>query len=279
MRNLVLFIWKNYFFFLFILLELLSVSLLFKNNSFQRASFVTSSNAVSGSVLQTYAEVESYFNLRRSNELLALENARLRNIAPASFVDLTPGRITINDPNHRQKYEYIPARVVNNSTNRRNNYLTLNRGAKQGIKPEMAVIAGNGIVGIVKNVSDNFCSVMSLLHKDTRVSCKVKKEGSFGPLSWEGQDYRIATLTDIPTHVNIKLGDTIVTSAYSATFPEAILVGTVQKFYRKSGDPFYTLEVLLSADLKKVDHVYIVNNIMKDEQQALEKASQTDKDK
>ncbi len=279
MRNLILFIWKNNFFVLFLLLELLCTYLIVMNNGFQRARFISSSNAVSGSVLETYSEVEEYFNLRYTNQLLAMENARLRSMSIASFADLSSGNIVVKDSIHKQQYSYIPAKVVNNSTNRRNNYLTLNKGYKQGIREEMAVISGTGIVGIVKNVSENFCSVMSILHKDVKVNCKVKKEGSFGPLFWEGNDYQFATFTDIPTHVRLLKGDTIVTNSYSPTFPENILAGTVESFTIKSGESFYTVKVRLSTDFRKVDYVYIVNNILKDEQVKLEAASQTDKDK
>jgi rod shape-determining protein MreC len=130
----------------------------------------------------------------------------------------------------------------------------------------------------VKDVSENFCVVMSLLHSKTTISVAIKKDGSYGPLSWDGKDYAYATLNDIPTHVRLKKGDTIVTSAYSTTFPENIMVGTVESFERESGKYFFTVKVRLSTDFKKITHVYIVNNMMKEEQENLEKSSTKDKE-
>lgn len=276
MRSLFLFIWKYYFFFLFFLLEALSVYFLVRTNSFHRTSFVSSANNISGSVLQSYSDINEYFHLREANEQLAKENAMFHSMELPSFIRSYGDTYSFNDSVYKQQYEYISAKVVNNSTNRRSNYLTLNKGSKQGIKQDMAVISSTGVIGIVKDVSDNFSSVMSLLHKDTKVSSKIKKDGSFGPLSWMGEDYRYAVLTDIPTHVRLVKGDTIITSAYSATFPEGILVGTVESFERKSGEYFYTVKVKLSTDFKKLNYVYVVTNILKEEQENLEKISQND---
>lgn len=276
MRNLILFIWRYYFFFLFILLEAISIYFLVKNNSFHHTSFISSANRVSSSVLQTYSDINEYFHLKETNQELAKENALFHSMERSSFIQSLDDTCTINDNTYRQQYQYTSAKVVNNSTNRRSNYLTLNKGLKQGIKQDMAVISGNGVVGIVKDVSDNFCSVISLLHKDARISSKIKKDGSFGPLSWPGENYRYAILTDIPTHVRLAKGDTIITSPYSATFPEGILVGTVESFERKTGEYFYTVKVRLSTDFKKLSYVYIVTNNMKEEQENLENKSQND---
>ena len=158
----------------------------------------------------------------------------------------------------------------------RNNYLTLNKGEKDGIQNDMAVITSTGIVGQVKDVSDNFCTVMSVLHSKVTISSKIKKDGSYGPLTWDGVDFRYATLTDIPTHVRLAKGDTIVTTAFSRTFPENILIGTVESFERPSGKYFYTIKVKLSTDFKKLTYVYIVKNIHKAEQEELETRSETD---
>ena len=139
----------------------------------------------------------------------------------------------------------------------------------------MAVITSSGIVGQVKDVNENFCTVKSLLNSQTIVSSKVKKDGSIGPLKWDVNDnYSTATLHDIPTHVRLKVGDTIVTSAYSTIYPENIIIGTVESFVQKPGEFFFTVKVKLSTDFKKLSHVYIVNNILKQEQEELEKRSE-----
>lgn len=278
MRNLVLFIWKHYFFFMFLLLEVFCIYLVVQNNYYQKASFINSSNVLSANILQTSTNVEQYFYLKNENENLAKENAELRSHIMSSF-DMTANKeYTVNDTTYHQKYVYTSAKVVNISTNRRNNYLTLNKGYKQGIQNNMAVITSTGVVGQVKDVSENFCTVMSLLHSKTTINSKIKKDGSYGPLIWDGADFQYATLNDIPTHVRLAKGDTIVTSAYSRTFPENILVGTVDSYEREAGKYFYTIKVKLSTDFKKLTYVYIVKNIHKDEQEELEKRSETEKE-
>lgn len=274
MRNLITFIWRNYFFFLFLLLEALCIYLVVQNNYFQRASFVNSSNALSAKVMKASADVEEYFFLKKENDRLAQENAELRSRSLVSFAMVVDDIYTVKDTTYKQKYTYTTCKVVNNTTNRRNNFLTLDKGALHGIKNNMAVITSTGVVGQVKDVSDNFCTVMSVLNSKTTISAKIKKDGSYGPLTWEGDDFRFATLHDIPTHVRLVKGDTIVTSAYSRTFPENIMIGTVENFERKSGEYFYTVEVRLSTEFKKISHVYIVTNILKQEQEELEKRSE-----
>lgn len=276
MRNLITFIWRNYFFFMFLLLEVFCVYLVVQNNYFQRASFVNSSNQASAKILKTSADVEEYFYLKSENEKLARENAALRSHSLVSFSKVVDDKYLVKDTVFRQKYTYTSCKVVNNSTNRRNNFLTLDKGSIHGVRNNMAVITSTGVVGQVKDVSDNFCTVMSLLNSKTTISSKIKKDGSYGPLTWDGEDFRYATLHDIPTHVRLVKGDTIVTSAYSRTFPENIMVGTVESFERKAGEYFYTVKVKLSTEFKKVSHVYIVTNILKEEQEDLEKRSEGD---
>lgn len=274
MRNLVVFILKNYFFVMFLLLETFCIYLLVQNNKFQRATFVNSSNKVSASLLASAENVQHYFYLKSENDRLAKENAELHSHDLLSFSKLVNRVYTLNDTTYRQKYTYTSATVVNNSTNRRNNFLTLDKGSSHGITNKMGVITSFGIVGQVENVSENFCTVKSLLHSNTIINSKFKKDGTFGPLSWDGQDYQFATLNDIPTHVRIQKGDTVVTSQYTKIFPENILIGTVDSYYRESTKPFYTVKIKLATDFKKLSHVYIVDNILKREQEELEKQTE-----
>lgn len=274
MRNLVVFILKNYFFVMFLLLETFCIYLLVQNNKFQRASFVNSSNKVSASLLASAENVQQYFYLKSENDRLAKENAELHSHDLLSFSKLVNRVYTLNDTTYRQKYTYTSATVVNNSTNRRNNFLTLDKGSSHGITNKMGVITSFGVVGQVENVSENFCTVKSLLHSNTIINSKFKKDGTFGPLSWDGQDYQYATLNDIPTHVRIQKGDTVVTSQYTKIFPENILIGTVDSYYRESTKPFYTVKIKLATDFKKLSHVYIVDNILKREQEELEKQTE-----
>lgn len=274
MRNLIVLIWRNNFFFLFLLLEVACVYLLVQNNNYQRAGFINSANEVAGTIYKANYNIREYLRLKDQNEELARKNTELLNQSESSYMKVPVGEAVVNDTIYRQQYVYNYAKVVNNSTNRQNNYFTLNKGYKQGIRPDMAVITSSGVAGVVKDVSDNYSSVMSILHRDMKISSKLKRDGSFGPLSWDGKDFRYAQLTDIPTHVRVKKGDTVVTSAYSATFPEGIMVGVVESFEQKPGDHFLTINVELSTDFKKLGYVYVVHNILKQEQDSLEHASQ-----
>jgi rod shape-determining protein MreC len=276
MRNLILFIWKHSFVFSFLLLETICFYLVVQNNNFQKASFINSANGVVVGVLETEKNVEDYFYLKSYNEDLLKENAELRSRSTASFSMIVNDSYSVNDTTYNQKYTYTSCKVVNNSINRRNNYLTLNKGAKQGIKHDMAVITSTGVVGVVKDVSENFCTVMSLLHSKSTISSKIKKNGFFGPLTWEGENFSYATLNDIPSHVQLVKGDTIVTSAYSLAFPENIMIGTVESLERKPGAIFFTVKIKLSTDFKKLNYVYVVNNLQKVEQEELEKHSESD---
>jgi rod shape-determining protein MreC len=276
MRNIFLFLWRSYFFILFLLLEVLSFYLIVQNNNFQRASFINSTNAVSAAIYSYVSSITEYVHLKPANELLAKENALLRAQTPNAFYNNIVLHRSVNDTLFKQQFTYITAKVINNSTGKRNNYLTLNRGQIHGIKPEMGVIASNGIVGIVKDVSPHYCSVLSLLHKDTKISAKIAHTNYFGSLVWEGGNPRFATLLDIPKHVDLKIGDRIITTSYSAIFPEGITIGTIAAFEVKPGANFYTIKIFLSTEFQNITHVYIVNNLMKEEQQKLEEAIKND---
>lgn len=280
MRNLLVFLTRNYFFLLFLALEFFAVSLLVRYNYFHRAGAVTTANALTGSMLEARDNMTEYFGLKAENARLARENALLRSQQKGAFMDYTTNVDTITDTIYKQQYQYVEAKVVDNSVNRRNNYITLNRGSAQGIKPDMGVISPDGIVGIVKDVSENFCTVMSLLHKDMHVSAKLKKDGTFGQLDWNPPDYTSAILHDLPSHAKMKKGDTLVSSGLGDAFPEGVPVGIVQSFKIKSGDNFFTVDAKLTTDFKKLKYVYVVRNLMKDEQQELQKKTlESDKEK
>ncbi len=276
MRNLLRFLWKYSNFVLFILMEVCCFYLIFQNNSFQRSSWINSSNAFAGNVFTTVNSIKEYFALKETNELLAAENARLRTQSLGSYAKYITTKTIVGDTVLKQQYSYIPADVVNNSVNRRNNYLTLNRGYKQGITRDMAVITSNGIVGYIKDVSANYCTVLSILNKDAKISAKVKRYDELGSLIWEGGDYRYGLLQDIGTHVKIAKGDSIVTSNFSDIFPSNIMIGTVESYAPREGGEFYNIKVKYSANLKNVTHVYIINNILRQEKIQLEERSQHD---
>ena len=279
MRNLLAFIYRHHFIFVFLLMQVFCFYLMARSNRYQGSRIINSSNKTAASVYQAAANTKEYFSLKSENEMLAAENAILRAMLRNNYIRLGQTELKKNDTVYKQQYSYIQAKVVNASVNNRSNYLTLNVGASSGITRDMAVFNSKGIVGIVKDVSENFASVMSVLHKDTKVNCQLKRDGSFGPLVWDGADYRYCLLTDIPTHARIKNGDTVVTSELSGIFPEGIPVGTIESYERRQNEPFFTAKVKLSADLKNLNHVYVIKNRYKQERDSLEQTTQVQSDK
>jgi rod shape-determining protein MreC len=270
MRNLIFFISKYYVFFLFFALEIFSFVIIYRFNNYQKASFVNYTTGVTSSFYSTISNTKQYFNLRHVNDSLQLENARLHSQLITSYYENKFTPKLVNDTIYKQQYEYIPAIVVNNSVTKRNNYLTLNRGSDQGIVPEMGVISENGIVGIVMNVSEHYCTVLSLLNNNCKISAKIKKNGAFGSLVWDGSDPRLARLLDVNKHVPISGNDEIITSNFSTIFPEGIPIGKIYSHSLDAGDNFHTIKVELNTDFGTISSVYIIRNLIKDEQKNLE---------
>ena len=273
MRPLIQFLLKYYNFFLFILLEFFAFLIIYQNSYYQQSSILSASNAISGGIYGFYSGITDYIGLKSVNKTLADENAQLLSLQKRSFIKTNNKAFIVNDTQYQQQYTYLSAKVISNTANRVNNYLTLNKGLKQGIKKNMGVISSQGIVGIVKDVSENFCSVTSLLHSKTKISAKIKKNDNIGTIIWKGDDYRVVTLKDVPAHVKISVGDTIISSGYSMMFPEGILIGSIYSYEINKGKDFYEIRVKLFNDFNNISYVYVINNLMKDELNELEKHS------
>ncbi len=270
MRNFLLFIYRHNFTFLFLILEIVSFYLLINHNSYQRATWLSSSNKVSGNIYNSYSNATQYLMLQQINEELAKENAYLRSQMPASFKDSKDYFSLVYDKLNKRQYTYRSARVINNSVNKHFNYITINKGSLNGIEKEMGVISAKGVVGIIKDVSEHYSSVISLLNTRLKISAKLKGKGFFGALGWDGDDYRYAWLNEIPIHASVSVGDLVVTSGYSAIFPEGILIGTVEEVEKDKGESFYRIKVKLSVDFKDLSFVEVISNNMRDEQLDLE---------
>ena len=234
---------------------------------------VNSSNRVAASILESMHEISEYLSLKETNTSLSRENAELRSKLASNFYTLAVKDSSISDSLFLQQYTYTPARVVNSTINRRNNYLTLDKGSRHGIQPDMGVISSDGVVGIVKDVSEHYCTVMSLLHKNSRVSARFKKSNYFGSVVWSGEDSRKAELLEVAKHVKFKKGDTLVTTVFSTVFPEGVPVGTVSGYELKNDANFFDIDIKLATDYARLSHVYIVKNLLKDEQRKLEMES------
>jgi rod shape-determining protein MreC len=179
----------------------------------------------------------------------------------------------VSDTIRQQQYIYTTGEIINNSINKQKNFFTLSKGKKQGVNIDMAVASPDGVAGIIVGSSDNYSIGMSLLNIDFRLSSRMKSNGYFGSLTWDGRDYRYAILNEIPQHVTVNVGDTVETTSFSAIFPEGIMVGTVSDF-EKTGSDFYKIKVSLATDFKKLNYVSIIGNLKKTEQQDLEKLYQ-----
>jgi len=267
MRSLIRFFQKHHMLFVFLLLEGLAGFLLLQNNYIQRIAFVKATNVVSGSIYEQISNWRDYLHLREQNRQLINENAKLRSMLPDAFYAADTSRMY--HTNNIRQYAYLPAKVVNNTVNRQFNFIMLDRGKNEGVAEDMAVIGPEGIVGIVYGVSNHHAKVLSVINRDFRVSVKLKKNNYYGSLSWDGRSYRHATLNEISLHVPVAVGDTLVVSGFSGSFPEGIPVGVVSKVEQKDGS-FYTIEVLLATDFRKLHYVTVVEDLMKTEKQNLE---------
>jgi rod shape-determining protein MreC len=279
MRGLFRFLLKNYAFLLFLLLEVTSFILIFNFNSYQKAQYLNSSNKFTGTVYNTYNAIGRYLSLASVNRKLAHENAMLKSlISDLPYIKITPYQVVMNAEVTDSVYRFISARVINNSVDKQNNYITLNKGRKHGIKPDQGIINSEGIVGVITNVSESYSLGFSVLNKRWGASAKLKKSGTFGPLSWDGKNAGFASLTGIPFHVELSEGDTVVTSSYSSVFPEGIMIGTIHSLDKPAGDNYYNISVKLSVDFRSLSYVDVVENLKKDEIKALESKKTDDPD-
>jgi rod shape-determining protein MreC len=276
MRNLLIFITKYNAFFLFLIFMISSLIIYVKYNSFQKASFINSTNQVTGSLYARADEVKGYLSLSNVNDQLARENAALRNqLRSSKYVD-TVAHKTVTDTVYKQQYEYIAAKVINNSINKRNNYLTIDRGTHDGIEKGMGVITDRGVVGKVAFVGEHLSIVQSLLHKDSRVSGMLAFNKEIGYLQWgDDLDPHKALLVDVSNNAQPRVGEPVVTSDLSL-FPAGIPLGKVSKLQAKSKGFFLNMEVALAVDFSKLEYVDVVINKFAKEQTGLEAQEKKD---
>lgn len=255
----------------FVVLVVLSLVLMSRTTYYQSSRIVAWSNGVAGDWYRGVNSIGGYFGLKGENDRLAAENAALRARLAESYISYSDSVFTVNDIVYKQRYTYTEARVIKNSWSQQNNYIMINKGSSHGVEPDMAVISPEGIVGIVVSTSPNFATIMPVLHGDSRNSVKVRRTGVSGSLVWDGLDYRYAQIVDITTAYQINEGDTIVTSGQANDFPEGIPVGYVQDAEPNQGTGFYKVRIQLATDFNKLDHVYIIDNLFREEQQQIMK--------
>ena len=275
MRSLFRFLAKNYFFFLFVILETICFGMVVRYNNYQKVEFLNSSNAFIARIYETFNTFSGFFHLQQVNTELATENARLKNeLEKLAVFKTTKGLDSIAIDS--VTYAFIPAKVINNSVNKQNNYITLNKGKKDGVRPDMGIVGPDGIVGIITNVSDHYSTGPTLLNKKWKISAKIKKNNYFGSLVWDGINFQQAKLNEIPFHVDPAIGDTIVSSGYSSYFPVGTMIGQIIRFDHGSGDNFYDITIALSTNFMTLSHVEIIKNYYANELINLQKQNTDD---
>jgi rod shape-determining protein MreC len=273
MRNLLNFLARYNNLIIFLFLEGIAFYLLSTRNNYHNSKMINSVRGVTRGIEKKINNTRSYLSLHEINESLATENVALKNIMAKQVRKESSLFFSVNDSAYRQQYSHTSAEVIENSINRQKNFFTINKGENQGIKVDMAVVTANSVAGVIVGCSKNYSVAMSLLNLDFKLSARIKSNGYFGSLNWDGRDYRYAVLSEIPQHVLVNVGDTIETTGYSAIFPEGEVVGTVSD-YEKFGGDFYKITVLLSNDFKKLHFVDVIGNMKKTEQLQLEKLFQ-----
>ena len=268
MRTLLRFIQKYSNLLLFLLLEIIAFSLIIQNTSYQRSRLLRLNRQVTGYIYGKVDGAREYFSLREANEKLVKENTELRNRLDQVSSKLDSSTV-IREMRGEHQFYYVPSRIVHNSSYKQYNYLTLDKGKKDGIFRDMGVVSDQGLVGIILESSANYSTVIPIINRDFRLSAKIKSNNYAGILQWDGISPRHAMLTEIPFHVNLVEGDTILTSGFSSIFPAGIRVGRIESFSLEKGN-FYDIRVELFTDFQRLFHVNVIRNFQREERLNLE---------
>jgi rod shape-determining protein MreC len=270
MRDLFRFLWRSRSTLLFIGLMVLSFLWLANGNDHHRAQTFTSSQAAVGTLYGWRDEVVRYTDLDGENEILAAAQAEMMNRMRSSYLNSSAPFIVVKDTVLQQQYKYISARVLNSTTSKQKNFLTLDKGSKAGLSAGMGVIGANGIVGMVRECSPRFSTVKSLLNSDFEASVSFPRTRHFGLLFWDTADPLTARVKDIPKHAKIVVGDTVVTLGGDMVFPPGVMVGIVENVVNDDGAVALDIVIRLSEDMTRTGHVMVVTDLLKLERDTLE---------
>lgn len=284
MNDLLLFFNRYNGLLLLILLEIVALYMVVRYNGYQRASTLNSANVVAGKLYETSDELKEYAQLRTLNDSLLRTNAMLLDkLAYAQSVILQQeidsicndtlsvfDALTEIDPNGLYEYAYIGAKIINKTTTRYNNFITINKGMRDGVQPEMGVVSSSGVVGVVKSVSEHYALIIPIINQSLRVSAKLRSNNLVGAVRWQGPDISTAVLDDIPKHFLVGLGDTVLTSGYSSFFPPNIIIGTTDTWTLPEGRNAYEIKVNLNTNFSDLEYVYVVNYLNRKELKNLE---------
>jgi len=255
---------------MFALLQVFSLSIYINYLSFPRNQYLTTASVLTGEFLKLENDLTKHFNLSKNNLALQKENIRLRNKLKMSLYKLEEGFIKVNDTIFQQQYTYIPATVINLTVSKRNNYFTLNIGRKQGVYRGLGVFSDKGVVGVIHNTSEHYSVVKSVLTKDINIDVTIEPIGLFGLLKWSGRDARRGSISGISNDLRIKKGSKVVTKGGSGIFPRGLAVGVVEKINPIEGEPLWDVVVKFSENFRTIQRVYVVKNLMIEEQKNIE---------
>lgn len=276
MNNLIRFLKRYYFVFLFLLLEGIAIYLISRNTYHQGSSIINVANNISGGFYEQCNKITKYFYLASVNEALVKENALLRSQIESSYVKYSNKEVEVEDTVYKQRFTFVETKVISKSINKRNNYFMLDKGVSSGVNKDMCVITPNGLLGLVVNSTSNFSLVMTVLHQDSKIAIKNKRTQATGTMIWEGGNYKIGKIIEMPSSMPVKKGDTLITSGFSRDFPEGIEVGYIKTFVKDPSTGFFNIEFEFSTDYNKLEYVYVVKNLFKAEQDLLENSIQND---
>jgi len=256
MYNLIRFLQKHHFILLFVLLEVIAISLLSRSHTYHSATISHNTNKVAARLYEINASVTEYFSLRQANKLLRQQNAELQKRLAWHETHQTAPDSLLRDT----VFDFLPARAISFTSHLRNNYIIINKGRRDGVQKDMGLVAPEGVVGIIIGVSDRYATAMSLLHKYATLSIRFKNNDQVANLHWKGGDYRFGEVVDIPTHVELQQGDTILSSGHSLVFPEGLMIGTVDDFVPSERGSLNTARIKYAVDFNSLRNVYVVKN-------------------
>ncbi len=249
----------------FLVLETIAIVLLSNHNYYQHSRILNTNREITGYIYDRIDGTREYLSLKMTNEILVSENSNLRN----KLADISLNKTELSIAEVQRLSYYTPARIVHSTVHKQLNYLTINKGRKQGVMRDMAVISEEGIVGIVLESSPNFATILPIINRDFRLSTKIKKNNFTGILHWDGNSPQQAVLNEIPYHADVQIGDTVITSGFSAIFPEGLHVGTISDYSLKEGN-FYSIHIQLGTNFNNLFYVNVIKNYLQEEQRILE---------
>ena len=270
MQQIVNFIIKYKYFLFFLLLELIAISFTIQNHSYHKSKFVNSANSFTGGIYNRINSFKEFTKLKEFNQQLLEENTLLKNILAQQLKDSSVQTTQIIDTAiYFQRYGFTAAKVIKNVYHNKYNYLLIDKGSNQGIKPDQGVINSKGIIGITNSISKKYATVLSIANGNSKINVRLSNSFHFGTLEWDAKNYNVLQLIDLPIQANIKMGDTIITGGKSTIFPEGILVGTILNF-SKENNVYQYINIKLFNDMSAIGPVNIITSFDKEEILTLE---------